>query len=236
MAGTASLKSTIFSFLNPLINRELNLTRGGLVGNLMSAANDFGLNRKVLQTAQGEAEQHIDVLFGRVIGAAGADGKKYFHPVFEAGKSEARVAVVNSVEESVEGWKAYYADPDNKGFMTGMGRRIFNMFGEGGQKMYAKIGGASQAIGPLALAYFTLGGIREGYREGGILGGLGGGIRSIGEQLVTNKLIGTAIRHPLLTLGAGALMYGSFRFTYGMFDVRTRGANYQRMASGLVLI
>jgi hypothetical protein len=214
----------------PIFSRELKLTRQGLVGGLISSANDFGLHSRVLDTAAGTAEQHINTYFGRVIGTAGGDGPaRYFHPVFEAGAKETRNAVVDSVDDAVKGWERYYSDPANKGAMSSIGRRAFETFGEGGKKFYARVGGYSNLIAPAITLNAAFRSAREGYHEGGVLGGLVGGVKGVGEGIVHNKIMGYALRHPILGATSAALMYGAYKFTYGMFDVRTRGSNYLKM-------
>lgn len=214
----------------PIFSRELALTRQGLVGGLISSANDFGLHSRVLHTAAGTAEQHINTYFGRVIGAEGGSGAaRYFHPVFEAGAKETRNAIVDTVDDAVKGWEKYYSDPANKGVMTSIGRRMFETFGEGGKKFYARVGGFSNLIAPAITLHAAFRSAREGYHEGGVLGGLIGGVKGVGEGIVHNKIMGYALRHPVLAATSAALMYGAYKFTYGMFDVRTRGSNYLKM-------
>lgn len=230
----ASAKSSFLGnfFSHPFFGGELNLTRQGFVGGLVSSANDFGLNRRleaVAPGAGGASEQAIDTFFGRVIGAKGAGGSKYFHPVFEAGGKEVRNRVADTLEDAVQGWEEYYANPANKGFGVNMGRRLFNMFGEGGKRFYTRVGGYSTLIAPVLMARSVLGNIREGYNEGGVPGALIGGFKGVAEGIVTNKIIGYALRHPIIGLGSAALMYGAYKYSYGVFDVRTRGANYLRM-------
>lgn len=237
-AGRATRGSRTNGFLRGMaynsswIDRELDLTTRGFVANIGSIANDLGLNRRVsAYGADGTPSSYIDTFFGTTI----RGGTGYAHPLMdEAGRVTWKTA--SDVGAATAGWAKHIEDSfqSSTGLMkhlTGARRSIFNALGgsEGSiNRMMTRLGGAGTLVAPVLLGVTAISDFREGYKRGGVFGGVASAGKGIVSFWVMNKVIAAALLNPVTTLVAGGAIAAAAYATYKIFDVRNQGNNYLR--------
>jgi hypothetical protein len=220
------------------LDRELDLTTRGFVAGIGSIANDLGLNRRVTEYASSAADAkpraYMDSFFGK--GIRGGTG--YVHPIMDdAGRVVWRTAA--TLDDATVGWARHIesaaTNPSN-GFLmktaTGMRRSIFNALGGSTgtlNKALTAAGGAGSLVAPALMGLTAISDFREGYRKGGVLGGIGKASVGIATGWVINKMVAAALLNPIVALTAGAVVAGTAYATYKVFDVKNKGNEYLRM-------
>jgi hypothetical protein len=213
------------------VQNELDLTTRGFFAGLGSVINDFGLNRRVTGFDQsGKASGFIDSFFGRALGSTG-----YVHPVYRA--EEAFWQVANNLDDAYQGWKNYIsaAHSNSSGiskFFHGAryhGFKLLDQVGDGWlNKQLVKMGGLSTIIAPALMAHGAIGDFKSGYRQAGIVGGVGNTALGIATGLVQNKVIAGALLNPMVGLTGAAVAAAAGYTAFKIFDVRNQGAQYIR--------
>lgn len=223
------------------VNRELTLTSQGWLGNLVSVANDFGLNRMVSEYGPDgkSTAKTIDSFFGRVI----RGGQGYAVPTFQAVKENGKVinkvvwSTVDSLDNAAQAWSNHIKEAAQKteGFDRYVAKARLKIHGltgaptSGVNKALAAAGGASKLFGPGLMLFGAVGDFKEGYREGGVVGGAVGA----GMGIVKTKAMmefGRAMLMNPLAGSIGALTIGGTIYSaHKMFSVSNQNANYIRM-------
>jgi len=237
-AGRATKGSRTNGFLRAMaynssfLDRELDLTTRGFVAGIGSIANDLGLNRRIsAYGADGKPSSYIDTFFGTTI----RGGTGYAHPLMDdAGRVTWKTA--KTVQEATAGWGKHIEDSfqSSTGIMkglTGARRSIFNALGgaDGNiNKMLTKLGGAGSLVAPVLMGVTAISDFREGYKKGGVFGGVASAGKGIVAGWVMNKIIAAALLNPITSLVAGGAIAAAAYSTYKIFDVRNQGNNYLR--------
>jgi len=222
------------------VNRELNLSAQGWVGGLVSIANDMGFNRMNAEYGpDGKAIKTMDAWFGRVI----RGGQGYSAPIFQAvtenGKVVNKVAytAVDSAEKAAEMWSKHIKEAVNKteGIekMMARGRAFIHGYTgaptSGVNKLLAATGGASKLIAPGFMLFGAAGDFKEGYRQGGVMGGAASAVGGIIKTKAMMEIGRAALMNPLVG-GIGALTIGGTIYSaHKIFSVTNEGSNYLKM-------
>ena len=213
------------------IQNELDLTTRGFFAGIGSVINDFGLNRRIGGfDPSGKPSSFLDSFFGKALGSTG-----YVHPVYRA--EEAFWQVANNLDDAYQGWKNYISTSYSSSsgiakFFHGAryhGFKLLDQVGDGWlNKQLVKMGGLSTMIAPALMAHGAIGDFRSGYRQAGIVGGIGNTALGIGTGLIQNKVIAGALLNPMVGLTGAAVAAAAGYTAFKIFDVRNQGAQYIR--------
>jgi hypothetical protein len=216
------------------IDRELRLTTRGLVGGLGSIANDFGFNRRISGYGQGGKPVYgIDSFFGSVT----RGGEGYIHPMLDS-PGKVKFGVSKTLEEATAKWGQHIRDTakNETGFMkllTGTRAKLYEGIGGGDtgrlNRFLARGGGAGSMIAPTLTGIGAMMDFREGYRDGGVIGGAVSAVSGYAKMAITNKIIAGVLTNPVAGLVGAAVLAGTMYTAYKVFDVRNQGNNYLKM-------
>jgi hypothetical protein len=221
------------AYNSSLIDRELDLTTRGFVAGIGSIANDLGLNRRVTAYgADGKPSSYMDTFFGTTI----RGGTGYAHPLMDdAGRVSWTTA--RTVQAATAGWGKHIEDSFQSStgimkVMTGIRRSLYNGLGGGSDgfinKMLTRLGGAGTLVAPVLMGVTAIADFRQGYKKGGVFGGIAGAGKGIVAGWIMNKVVAAALLNPVTTLIAGGAIAAAAYATYKIFDVRNQGNNYLR--------
>jgi hypothetical protein len=229
--GTINRNTGSRIYNNRFIQGELDLTTRGFFAGIGSVINDFGLNRRIGGfDPSGKPSSFLDSFFGKALGTSG-----YVHPVYRA--DEAFWQVANNLDDAYQGWKNYITTSHSRSsglakFFHGAryhGFKLLDSVGDGWlNKQLVKAGGLSTMIAPALMGYGAIGDFKSGYRQSGVLGGIGNTALGIATGLVQNKVIAGALLNPTIGLTGGAVAAAAGYTAFKIFDVRNKGADYIR--------
>jgi hypothetical protein len=229
--GTINRNTGSRIYNNRFIQGELDLTTRGFFAGIGSVINDFGLNRRIGGfDPSGKPSSFLDSFFGKALGTSG-----YVHPVYRA--DEAFWQVANNLDDAYQGWKNYITTSHSRStgiakFFHGAryhGFKLLDSVGDGWlNKQLVKAGGLSTMIAPALMGYGAIGDFKSGYRQSGVLGGIGNTALGIATGLVQNKVIAGALLNPTIGLTGGAVAAAAGYTAFKVFDVRNKGADYIR--------
>jgi hypothetical protein len=221
------------AYNSSFIERELDLTTRGFVAGIGSIANDLGLNRRIsAYGADGTPSSFIDTFFGTTI----RGGSGYAHPLMdEAGRVAWTTA--SDINAATAGWGRHIEESFQKStgimkHLTGARRALYNGIGGGADgsinKMLTRLGGAGTLVAPVLMGVTAISDFRQGYKKGGVFGGVASAGKGIVAGWITNKIVAAALLNPVTSLVAGGAIAAAAYATYKIFDVRNQGNNYLR--------
>ena len=228
-----------WAFNSSLLEREMDLTTRGFVAGLGSIVNDLGLNRREsAYGTNGKASAYIDTFFGTTV----RGGKGFAHPSMEVSSSGTRTGRVvwstkATAQEALEGWSTHIDDAvtHSSGVMRGMNRMrqfMFNLFGgktSTVNRTIARLGGVGTLVAPGFMGFSAVSDFRDGYRHGGIAGGLVGAVKGVATGWIVNKMMATALLNPAAAIITAAALGATAYTAYKIFDVRNKGSEYLKM-------
>jgi hypothetical protein len=218
-----------------VVRNELQLTTT-FVGGIGSIANDFGFNRRVdidSATATGGNVKYVDSFFGRVMGGGGQ--AQYVHPVFNRLKTD-RWQAAESADDATRMWGKYFQEASESGGFTGAinkGKlKAFNFFG--GETSFinrtlTRAGGLGTLVPVGMAAYGAIGDFKEGYRDGGIVGGTVSAATGYLAWGAIGKGVSWALWNPGKAIAGLGIAAAATYTAYKTFDVKNKGVNYLKM-------